>query len=462
MRVPSFAPDQQRRILQASAAILTEEGARPLSPTGAATLAALQRYVFRAGAPVEEVLAVIPDGLDACFVDEDQRQLGDTLLTVLPLIDEVPLPAKVAVSERALAAAGLPGRSRDMVRHFTENKRARVRLDVVRAVFGDRYRVGLLEALRISLKAAVGAADPAVRARYAPLRELPAETFGRELVRYWDDNQFGLPGDKGAMPEFLAASHDARHVLFNWDTTIRGEWGIGLNESGNMEPVLQSFVVASFINCQSGLRIAPESPAFLGTYDPDQFFRELERGAAAAPGLVEPDWDFHPLLTQPLEQVRAALAIKPGGNVAPGGPWCGPDGPPAARDQPLHQATVLKETGGGLVALRISGALTREDLAFFRELIELAAAQHERLDLLIELQRFSGWASPRSLLDDVRLFTRYARKLRRLAVLGDAGWQRWLITLDRPFAALLGIDERYFPLTERDAALAFCRGDTPA
>lgn len=108
MRIPTFSAAQQRHILEASAAILTEEGKLELSETGAATLRALQRYIFRSEAPSTYIRPVIPEGLPACFASEEQRQLGDTLFTVLPLIDEVTAPGKVAVSERALAAAELP------------------------------------------------------------------------------------------------------------------------------------------------------------------------------------------------------------------------------------------------------------------------------------------------------------------------------------------------------------------
>lgn len=175
---------------------------------------------------------------------------------------------------------------------------------------------------------------------------------------------------------------------------------------------------------------------------------------------MEPDWDFRRHADRPLEEVRAELGIRPGGNVEPGAPWCGPDGPPSERDQPLHRATVLEETGGELVAISISGALTSDDLAFFGELVEITAAAHEHFDLLVELQRFSGWSSPQTLLDDIRLVSKHAKKLRRLAILGDSSWQKWLINLDRPFAAMFGIEERYFELSEREKALAFCRGES--
>ncbi|MGB1014047.1 MAG: STAS/SEC14 domain-containing protein [Nannocystaceae bacterium] len=457
MQLPRFSQQQQHTILQAAAAILTDVGTRPLTADGAGTLQALARYIFRTEIVVSDIATTVPNHLAACFETDQKRQLGDLLFTILPLVDEVPIPAKVELSHRVLAAADLPNQSRKTIEHFVDNRVTRVRLDVVRATFADRYRMGFFEALKLSVKAALAASDPEVYARYLPLRALPEHTFGRQLIKYWEDNRFGIPGEKGAFPEELSVSHDSRHVLFGWDTTIRGEWGVSQNECGNMEPLLQSFVVASFINCQSGLRIAPEAPALLGTYDPDQFFRELERGAAAATGLMEPDWDYRPYLTRPLEDVRKELGIRPGGNVTLGQPWCGPDGPPSERDQPLHQATVLKETADDLVAVRISGDMTEEDIAFFQELIEIAIAKYDQVNLLVELQRFSGWASPKSLLEDIRVATKYVGKIKRLAVLGDSTWQKWLINLDRPFAALFGLQERYFELSQRERALAFCR-----
>jgi hypothetical protein len=460
MKLPTFTPDQQQMILQAAAAILTENGSHEMSDQGAATLLALQRFVFRTAEPSANIVPKISPELGLCFTTAEQRQLGETVFTILPLIEEVPKPKKVELSEQVMQQAQLPNESQKMVRDLLANRATSVRLGVVRATFGERYRLSFLEALKVSAKAALGAEDPQITARYLPYRELPENTFGHQLIRYWEDNRFGLPGEKGAFPEELIAAHDAHHVLFNWDTTITGEWAIGQNEAGNREPVFLSFMVAAFINCQSGLRIAPESPAFLGTYDPELFFRELERGSAAAPGMMEPDWDFRPYLERPLDEVRKELGIRPGGNVSPGGKWCGPEGPPIERDQPLHRATVLKETAGDLVALSISGELTTEDLAFFEEIIAVTAAAHDQFDILVELQRFSGWNSPKSFFEDIRLFDTYSKKVRRIAVLGDSGWQKWLINIDRPFAAIFGIKERYFQLTEREQALAFCRGQS--
>jgi len=64
--------------------------------------------------------------------------------------------------------------------------------------------------------------DDALAARWAALRDLPDDTFGRAVARFYDARGFAFPGSPGSAPPLLA-QHDWVHVLADYGSTVEAE-----------------------------------------------------------------------------------------------------------------------------------------------------------------------------------------------------------------------------------------------
>ena len=64
--------------------------------------------------------------------------------------------------------------------------------------------------------------DDALAARWAALRDLPDDTLGRGVARFYDARGFAFPGLAGSAPPLLA-QHDWVHVLAGYGSTVEAE-----------------------------------------------------------------------------------------------------------------------------------------------------------------------------------------------------------------------------------------------
>ncbi|HIG72563.1 MAG TPA: hypothetical protein EYQ46_21360 [Myxococcales bacterium] len=60
--------------------------------------------------------------------------------------------------------------------------------------------------------------DEAIFRRYQAYAALPEGTVGRTAIDYYEDNEFPLPGTKGATFSNSLTHHDLHHVIAGYDT----------------------------------------------------------------------------------------------------------------------------------------------------------------------------------------------------------------------------------------------------
>jgi len=102
----------------------------------------------------------------------------------------------------------------------------------------------------------------------------------------------------------------------------------------------------------------------------------------------------------------------------------------------------LPESSPTILGFRVSGKLHDDDFqsTFLPEVA--AAAERGDVGILIQFaEDFAGW-DLHALWDEVSYHTRYARNIKRMALVGDARWQEWLARMSRPVPFL---EVRYFP-----------------
>ena len=110
---------------------------------------------------------------------------------------------------------------------------------------------------------------------------------------------------------------------------------------------------------------------------------------------------------------------------------------------------------GRIIAVVIGERLHKEDYPEFVGTIEQAIAKWGKVRLLFEFREFHGW-NLAGFWEDLKFDYEHFADFDRIAIVGDAGWEKWMTVLCKPItkAAL-----KYFDLPERDAALAWLSED---
>ena len=114
----------------------------------------------------------------------------------------------------------------------------------------------------------------------------------------------------------------------------------------------------------------------------------------------------------------------------------------------------VEETASGtLVTLKIKEKLDKEDYAMFVPMIESQMQNGSPVRLLIELHDFKGWTAG-ALWEDTKFAAKHFNDIDRMAVVGDARWQKGVTTFFKPFTHA---DVRYFDLAAIEDARQWMR-----
>lgn len=112
----------------------------------------------------------------------------------------------------------------------------------------------------------------------------------------------------------------------------------------------------------------------------------------------------------------------------------------------------LERSEKDCIALRIGDTLTDADLSRLRPYLEEKTDTHGSLFVLLQMDDWRGWESISALWDDLGVTLRVNENVQRLAMVGDAEWERWAAKLSKPFAHG---EVRYFDSSQLDEAWAW-------
>jgi hypothetical protein len=180
----------------------------------------------------------------------------------------------------------------------------RVMLKEASAAQGWRGALRFLAALW--LKAPV---DRARRMDYQRLGLAAEGTLGREYWKHMATNGFGFPGEAGGIPA-TAAFHDVAHVLTGYDTTPEGEIQQGCFQGGNRREDGFFFIQFVMLQFHQGIQVTPAAPPQTGFFDPQKVLWAIHRGAQCSVDMTH-QWDYWPLMAQPLEAARSHCGLLP-------------------------------------------------------------------------------------------------------------------------------------------------------
>jgi stage II sporulation SpoAA-like protein len=103
---------------------------------------------------------------------------------------------------------------------------------------------------------------------------------------------------------------------------------------------------------------------------------------------------------------------------------------------------------GRILEVHATGRLTREDYERFAPVIEQRIKRHGKLRILLVLHDFHGWDAG-ALWEDVKFDMRHFNDIERLAIVGEAAWEKGMAIFCKPFTTA---QIRYFDHGETEQA----------
>ena len=108
-------------------------------------------------------------------------------------------------------------------------------------------------------------------------------------------------------------------------------------------------------------------------------------------------------------------------------------------------AIELYETlGGKLLEVKVSGILTKADYEKFNPEFERLVQKHARISILFEMKDFHGW-DMESLWADIKFDFKHYSDIKRIAMVGDKTWEKWMAKVCTPFT---GATVKYYDLKD--------------
>ncbi len=114
----------------------------------------------------------------------------------------------------------------------------------------------------------------------------------------------------------------------------------------------------------------------------------------------------------------------------------------------------LEESSGAVVGYKAIGKITVEDYEKLGPEVEALVEQHpDGIYMLLDLEDFKS-ELPKAWPSDFKFGHRFHDKVKKMAIVGDKRWEKWMTELVHPFYAKEG---KYFHTDEIDEAWAWLR-----
>src|SRR5581483_5275846 len=112
---------------------------------------------------------------------------------------------------------------------------------------------------------------------------------------------------------------------------------------------------------------------------------------------------------------------------------------------------VREEAGGKILAVKLSGKLTKEDYHKFGGEVDRLIQQKGKIRILVEMHDFHGWELS-ALWEDIKFDMKHFRDIEKIAMVGETKWQHGMAAFCKPFT---GAKIQYFDHTKTAEALAW-------
>ena len=114
-----------------------------------------------------------------------------------------------------------------------------------------------------------------------------------------------------------------------------------------------------------------------------------------------------------------------------------------------------EEADGKILAVNLTGKLTKEDYKIFLPEVERLIADHGKIRILWQINDLHGWELG-AMWEDIKFDLKHFADIERLAVVGHRKWQAAMVAFCKPFTKA---DVRYFDESESKQAEEWIRAD---
>lgn len=254
---------------------------------------------------------IAPDELARIVTRPHQRKRALQLMVVMALVEGEPRAHVETTIDAFADTLAVDRRDLDVLREAAQEHVFMVRFDLVRRLGSTLLRDQKLATLKSMATTALCGEDQAVADKYRALEGYAQGTLGRALHDYWRKNGFGLPGEKGGLPE-RGIFHDVGHLLSGYGTDPYGEIRQGAFQAGFVRTDGFAFLLFAILQFHMGIRITPVAKGERGYFDPKDVINAAARGASCSVDLSDPQqWNFWQVADVPLEELRARYGITP-------------------------------------------------------------------------------------------------------------------------------------------------------
>jgi len=117
---------------------------------------------------------------------------------------------------------------------------------------------------------------------------------------------------------------------------------------------------------------------------------------------------------------------------------------------------ILPQSEGNTIGIRITGQLDEASHKVLFHKLDEMIQNHDKINLVVELLEFKGWGL-KATVEDFNWIVKHGKHIRRIALVGDSKFLEWCITLDKQFAKLMGVEEKYFSEEQKADAWAWAK-----
>ena len=116
----------------------------------------------------------------------------------------------------------------------------------------------------------------------------------------------------------------------------------------------------------------------------------------------------------------------------------------------------LPQSQGSALGFEVTGKVSLAEEKEWISKIEKAIEIHGKINVLLILGEEAKWGIDAG-LEDLKWLMTHMKQINKVAVVTDSKVWKWLVSLDSPFAKLVGVGEKYFPPSEIDEAWKWVR-----
>ena len=317
--------DQAQAILGLLRQVATNEGALPLHEIHLETFHAMAEHLFQT--TYDPDARVVPFSEAHTIVGDDEELAKEVMnmAGIFPFVEEENEQERIDAVGRLGEAFGLDKKFAKRLHQLSHEAVTGLAICLYRPLSLEVGAPLWKGTLKLAESAIHVDGDKAVLAQYQGFRKLSEDTFGGTLIRYYDDNDFPLPGTPGAFFSNSLTIHDMHHVLAGYPTSPLGETCVVAFDSGMMDLDMGKAMIGYVAQFQVGLQFDKGLRSWKNQFKPDAVLRAFERGGDATVNYLTMDFDFQPHLERPLADVRKDFGIAPEGALIARSDdqWCG-------------------------------------------------------------------------------------------------------------------------------------------